>query len=191
MESLAKMMVASLELVEAEGRVLKQSLIRMGIAVALGLLVTVLLMAGVGFLVYGLFLYLKDPLTPAGAATIMGVVALAMAIGGGLIVRALLLPAKPKIKREKEKDPEKAAARVHQEAVARIRTLSEADLDREVPFFVGRMAIRDILWNMIISHGVHHRGQLVLMCRLAGGQAPGLYGPNREETAAMRAAASA
>ena len=34
-------------------------------------------------------------------------------------------------------------------------------------------------------HGIHHRGQLSLMCRLAGG--PGLYGPNREKTAAMRA----
>jgi hypothetical protein len=30
-----------------------------------------------------------------------------------------------------------------------------------------------------------------LMCRLAGGQAPGLYGPNREEMAAMRAGATA
>jgi uncharacterized damage-inducible protein DinB len=54
-----------------------------------------------------------------------------------------------------------------------------------------QLQIRDILWNMIISHGVHHRGQLTLMCRLAGGEAPGLYGPNREETAAMRAAAPA
>jgi uncharacterized damage-inducible protein DinB len=53
------------------------------------------------------------------------------------------------------------------------------------------MSIRDILWNSIISHGIHHRGQLSLMCRLAGGQTPGLYGPNREETAALRAAASA
>ena len=44
---------------------------------------------------------------------------------------------------------------------------------------------------MIISHNIHHRGQLTLMCRLAGGQAPGLYGPNREETAAMRAGAGA
>ena len=32
-------------------------------------------------------------------------------------------------------------------------------------------------------------GRLSLMCRLAGGQAPSLYGPNREETAAMKAAA--
>ncbi len=84
-----------------------------------------------------------------------------------------------------------AYERVHQEAVARIRALSEADLDRELPFFGQQLPIREILWNMIISHGVHHRGQLALMCRLAGGQAPGLYGPNREETAAMRAAAPA
>jgi uncharacterized damage-inducible protein DinB len=78
---------------------------------------------------------------------------------------------------------------VHREAVARLRTLNVDDLDREIPFFGRQVPIREILWDMIISHGVHHRGQLALMCRLAGGQAPGLYGPNREETAAMRAAA--
>ena len=81
--------------------------------------------------------------------------------------------------------------RMHQEAVARIKKLTLNDLDRTLPFFGGSpLAIRDILWEMILSHGVHHRGQLALMCRLAGGQAPGLYGPNREETAAMRASAS-
>jgi uncharacterized damage-inducible protein DinB len=51
------------------------------------------------------------------------------------------------------------------------------------------MTIRDILWGAIMAHGIHHRGQLALMCRLAGDQTPGLYGPNREEMAAMRAAA--
>jgi uncharacterized damage-inducible protein DinB len=81
--------------------------------------------------------------------------------------------------------------RVHREAVARIRKLTPEDLDRSVPFFMGPMPIRSILWDMILSHQVHHRGQLTLMCRLAGGQAPGLYGPNREEMAAMRANASA
>ena len=81
--------------------------------------------------------------------------------------------------------------RIHREAVARIRKLRVEDLDRSVPFFVGSMPIRDILWGMIIAHGIHHRGQLTLMCRLAGGQAPGLYGPNREETVAMRANAGA
>jgi uncharacterized damage-inducible protein DinB len=81
--------------------------------------------------------------------------------------------------------------RIHQEALARIKKLKPEDLDREIEFFGGPVAIRNILWDMIISHGVHHRGQLALMCRLAGGQAPGLYGPNREEMAAMRASAAA
>jgi uncharacterized damage-inducible protein DinB len=79
--------------------------------------------------------------------------------------------------------------RVHQDAVSRLKKLTPEDLDRQIEFFGGPIAIRNILWDMIISHGVHHRGQLTLMCRLAGGQAPGLYGPNREEVAAMRASA--
>jgi uncharacterized damage-inducible protein DinB len=81
--------------------------------------------------------------------------------------------------------------RVHREAVARIRTLTPEDLDRTIPFFVGSMTIREMLWSAIMAHGIHHRGQLTLMCRLAGGQAPGLYGPNREEMAAMGASAGA
>jgi uncharacterized damage-inducible protein DinB len=81
--------------------------------------------------------------------------------------------------------------RIHREAVARIRKLTPEDLDRTIPFFTGPMAIREILSNAILAHGIHHRGQLSLMCRLAGGQAPGLYGPNREEMAAMRAGAGA
>ena len=81
--------------------------------------------------------------------------------------------------------------RIHREAVARIRKLKPEDLDRSIAFFTGPMTIRDILWGAILSHGIHHRGQLSLMCRLAGGQTPGLYGPNREEMAAMRAGARA
>jgi uncharacterized damage-inducible protein DinB len=80
--------------------------------------------------------------------------------------------------------------RVHKEAVARLSKLTPADLDREISFFTGPMTIRDILWDFVIGHSVHHRGQLSLMCRLAGGQAPGMFGPNREEMTAMRAKAS-
>jgi uncharacterized damage-inducible protein DinB len=58
---------------------------------------------------------------------------------------------------------------------------TQARISIEVPFFTGPMPIRDILWSMIIFHNIHHRGQLSLMCRPAG-QAPGLCGPNREET---------
>ena len=84
-----------------------------------------------------------------------------------------------------------AYERVHREAVARIRKLTPADLDRTLQFFTGPMTIRDILWTAIVGHGIHHRGQLSLMCRLAGGQAPGMYGPNRVEMASMRAGATA
>lgn len=81
--------------------------------------------------------------------------------------------------------------RVHREAVARIRELRLKDLDRTIQFFSGPMTIRDVLFSAILAHTIHHRGQLSLMCRLAGGCAPGMYGPNREEMAAMRAAAGA
>jgi uncharacterized damage-inducible protein DinB len=80
--------------------------------------------------------------------------------------------------------------RIHREAVTRIRRLKPEDLDRPTPFFAGPTVIREILWNSILGHGIHHRGQLSLMCRLAGAGVPALYGPNREETAALRANAS-
>jgi uncharacterized damage-inducible protein DinB len=80
--------------------------------------------------------------------------------------------------------------RVHSEAVARLRGLGDADLDRVLPFFGMQLPIRSILWDMIIIHGVHHRGQLTVLCRLAGGVSPGVYGPNREESAAMAAQAN-
>jgi uncharacterized damage-inducible protein DinB len=81
--------------------------------------------------------------------------------------------------------------RVHREAVARLRNLKPDDLDRSIQFFTGPMTIRDVVSTTILAHNIHHRGQLSLMCRLAGGEAPGIYGPNREEMAAMRAKAGA
>jgi uncharacterized damage-inducible protein DinB len=75
--------------------------------------------------------------------------------------------------------------RVHEEAVARLAGLTEAQLEQEIPFTDRTMAVRHMLWGAMLSHVVHHRGQLSLMCRLAGGTPPGIYGPNREEMAAM------
>ena len=72
--------------------------------------------------------------------------------------------------------------RVHRDAVARIRKLKPEDLDRSLTFMsMGPMTVRDILWNMVLLHNIHHRGQLSLMCRLAGGQAVNIFGPTREE----------
>lgn len=95
--------------------------------------------------------------------------------------------APPNLKRPKEVERLAPGYRqVHQEAVARLSDMTEAQLDGEMPFADRRMAVRDILWGAILMHLIHHRGQLSLMCRLAGGTPPGIYGPNREEMAAMR-----
>jgi uncharacterized damage-inducible protein DinB len=75
--------------------------------------------------------------------------------------------------------------RVHEEAVARLAGLTEESLDQEMSFVGRQLTIRDILWGTILMHLIHHRGQLSLMCRMAGGTPPGIYGPNREEMEAM------
>lgn len=80
--------------------------------------------------------------------------------------------------------------RIHADAKARIRKLRPEDMERKIKYFDGNeMSIVDILWNGLLLHLVHHRGQLAMLCRLAGGVSPGMYGPNREEMAALRAAA--
>jgi uncharacterized damage-inducible protein DinB len=72
---------------------------------------------------------------------------------------------------------------VHQDAVARVAQLGSADLDREISYADGQSwTIRDLLWRQLLLHAVHHRGQLTLLCRLAGGVPPGLFGRTRESS---------
>jgi uncharacterized damage-inducible protein DinB len=74
---------------------------------------------------------------------------------------------------------------VHEDAVARLAPLQTSGLDREIRYADGELwSIRDLLWRKLLMHAVHHRGQLTLLCRLAGGVPPGLFGRTREETAA-------
>ena len=94
MESFARMIVASFELVEAEGRVLKQQLLRMAIAIALGIIVTILTITGLAFLIWGLFETLAVRTSTATAAVTFGLIILVTAMVGGYIVRRLLLPPK-------------------------------------------------------------------------------------------------
>lgn len=80
--------------------------------------------------------------------------------------------------------------RVHRAAMEKMKALGDIDFDSTVRFFDGNpMPVRRILWNALIHHMIHHRGQLALMIRIAGGKPAGLYGPTREETEAMRAKA--
>ena len=64
--------------------------------------------------------------------------------------------------------------RVHEEAAARLANLTNERLTESVTFFDGRpMTIRDVLWNELLHHLIHHRGQLVLLCRMAVACRPG------------------
>lgn len=80
---------------------------------------------------------------------------------------------------------------VHDEAVARVSALADADLDRQIRHPDGNLwTIRDLLWRRILLHSVHHRGQLTVLCRLAGGAPPALFGRRREETPAFGSASA-
>lgn len=82
--------------------------------------------------------------------------------------------------------------RLHAEAVARLRKLTANDLLRTITYFDGStLPIGTVLWDGLLHHLIHHRGQLSLMCRLAGGAAPGMYGPAREDTERMKEALKA
>jgi uncharacterized damage-inducible protein DinB len=81
--------------------------------------------------------------------------------------------------------------RIHRDAVERVRKLTDEDLERSLTFFNGAdLKVRDILWDFVLLHNIHHRGQLTLMTRLAGGQPAACFGPTREMTAARQAAAA-
>lgn len=80
--------------------------------------------------------------------------------------------------------------RVHAESRAQVAALGPAELERALPSPMGGVvSVSEVLWVWLLHHVIHHRGQLTVLCRLAGGTPPGVYGPNREEMAAMRARA--
>jgi uncharacterized damage-inducible protein DinB len=57
-------------------------------------------------------------------------------------------------------------------------------LMEEVPMF-GQQWTRSGVLKALIYHQIHHRGQLTVLMRQAGLKVPGVYGPAREEWAAM------
>ncbi len=80
--------------------------------------------------------------------------------------------------------------RVHAASLAQVQALGPVELERKLASPMGgQVTVSEVLWDWLLHHVIHHRGQLTLMCRLAGGTPPGIFGPTREEMAAMRARA--
>jgi uncharacterized damage-inducible protein DinB len=75
------------------------------------------------------------------------------------------------------------AARVVQQAVADTpddRLLSGTAIFFTGPKQLGPVPLMDLLWFLLFDK-VHHRGQLSVYVRMAGGKVPSIYGPSADE----------
>jgi hypothetical protein len=90
MEVLARLGVAILELLEAEGRALQRSFLRLIAVIAIGVVLLVLSLAGLGFLLYGLDLFYAQWFSPAESALLVGVTAWLFVVVGLLAIRGIL-----------------------------------------------------------------------------------------------------
>jgi uncharacterized damage-inducible protein DinB len=71
------------------------------------------------------------------------------------------------------------------ETITKISSASEEDLNRTMPFPIGpgkmgEVRRLDVIW-MTLHDQIHHRGQLSVYLRLAGGKVPSIYGPSADE----------
>jgi uncharacterized damage-inducible protein DinB len=78
---------------------------------------------------------------------------------------------------------EKAAKSLSDQAA---KTLEDDQMGGEISLF-GRTLSRAWALHSLVRHQIHHRGQMTVLMRQAGLLVPGVYGPSREESAAMRA----
>jgi len=73
----------------------------------------------------------------------------------------------------------------HHELAAKVKTLTEADLNKAIPYEMepgrgGTVRAGDLLWFTVMD-GVNHRGQFAVYLRMAGGKVPSIYGPSADE----------
>ncbi len=73
-------------------------------------------------------------------------------------------------------DFEKASADV----LDRLQKISDADLNKAVEFAGSKSSAGDFMLFMLLDQ-VHHRGQMSVYIRLAGGKVPSVYGPSADE----------
>ena len=74
---------------------------------------------------------------------------------------------------------------IHREIVNKVKKMNDEDLNRNIKFFVGPKQTGDVrigdLLSLLVLDQVHHRGQLSVYLRIAGGRVPSIYGPTAEE----------
>jgi uncharacterized damage-inducible protein DinB len=78
-----------------------------------------------------------------------------------------------------------AYERIQPATVVKLNQAPEAALNKTVKFPVapktmGDLRVMDVLWGMLHDQ-IHHRGQLSVYLRMAGGKVPSIYGPSADE----------
>ena len=71
------------------------------------------------------------------------------------------------------------------ELMAAVEKMPESRMTETVTFFtgpgqMGPIPVGELLWLMLLD-SVHHRGQLSVYIRMAGGKVPSIYGPSADE----------
>ncbi len=65
--------------------------------------------------------------------------------------------------------------------ISKLEKLPEADLNKTVEF-AGRKIPADEFMLMMLFDQIHHRGQMSVYIRLAGGKVPSVYGPSADDS---------
>jgi uncharacterized damage-inducible protein DinB len=73
----------------------------------------------------------------------------------------------------------------HRAALERLSRATDDDWNGSIkipvaPKTMGEMRVGDALW-FFLSDTIHHRGQLTVYLRMAGGRLPSVYGPTADE----------
>ena len=73
----------------------------------------------------------------------------------------------------------------YEQLVATIGGMDDQALQETIQFYVAPKTLGDVpkmefLWIMLLDQ-IHHRGQLSVYLRLAGGKVPSIYGPSADE----------
>src|SRR5579862_41312 len=104
----------------------------------------------------------------------------AAAINGTLKLPPEFPPAPPAIA-----DTIAAFERASKDLERVVSQANDARLGESVMFFtgpkqMGEVPVQNIMWLMLMDQ-VHHRGQLSVYVRMAGGKVPSIYGPSADE----------
>ena len=78
-----------------------------------------------------------------------------------------------------------ALEKAHGEFAETVRSYSDEDFQERIKFFVGPGTLGDWTRNefawFLLHDQIHHRGQLSVYLRMAGGKVPSIYGPSGDE----------